>query len=69
MSTEAQLTTPSGVPYTAVNNGEETRVTVGHNKAAKRVRQDARGNRWRSLDGQTFDTLDEVADSMGWALR
>ena len=68
MATETQLITFAGTPYEVVNRGEETRVTVGDNKAAKRVRQDASGNRWRSLDGQTFADLDEVADSMGWAL-
>ena len=68
MAKETQLITFAGTPYEVVNNGEDMRVTVGNNKAAKRVRQDASGNRWRSLDGQTFATLEEVADSMAWAL-
>ena len=68
MATETQLITFAGTPYEVVNLGKDMLVTVGNNRAAKRVRQDASGNRWRSLDGQTFADLEEVADSLGWAL-
>ena len=63
-------TTAQGTPYTVAKRdayGAVT-VTVGDHKAAKRVKQDASGNRYRSLAGETFDTLDAVADSMRWAL-
>lgn len=62
------MITPQGTPYTVTPRGEAVTVTVGDHKAAKAVKQDATGNRWRSLDGQTFDSLDAVADSMRWAL-
>ena len=72
------MNTPQGTPYTVSNRdayGAVT-VTVGNHAAAKRVRRDASPKipgggplRWRSLDGQVFDTLDQVADSMAWAIK
>ncbi len=66
-----QCTSPNGTPYTVTKRNAYGAVTVtvsGLIDAAKGVKQDATGNRWRSLDGQTFDNLDSVADSMRWVL-
>lgn len=66
----ADTVTMTGTPYvTRALPGAIVSVTVGDGDASKSVKRDARGNRWRSLDGQTFANLDAVADSMSWAIR
>lgn len=70
--------TPSGLPYQTGRRPsmgpDEVVVAVGNWKASKGVRRDASprdpsfGLRWRSMAGETFDNLDEVAESMRWAV-
>lgn len=63
------MLTEKGTPYTLTLQGPTfTRVTVGDGKASKVVKQQASGV-YHSLDGQTFKTLEEVADGMSWACK
>lgn len=64
----AQPATPKGTAYaTRPKPFGRTSVMVGDFAASKTVEPVGSGL-WRSEDGQTFASLDAVADTMGWAV-
>lgn len=68
----SRLITPGGIQYSTAETHGITSVDVFDRDdeicASKWVRPRQAGG-WLSLGGQTFASLDAVADSMGWAVK